>query len=80
MLCRMPAHLDRPDAPYLQIAHQLRQRIESGALAPGERVPSAREIAAEWSVALVTASKALAALSATGLTEARPGLGTFVTE
>ncbi len=63
---------------YRQIVAAIRQRIESGELRPGDPVPSARAITADWGVAIATATKAHAALRAAGLTVARPGVGTVV--
>ncbi|MFK4223301.1 TetR/AcrR family transcriptional regulator C-terminal domain-containing protein [Streptomyces sp. NPDC019890] len=65
--------------PYLRIAAELRHRIASGALRPGDRVPSTRAITKEWGVAMATATKALAALRQDGLVQAVPGVGTVVT-
>src|ERR1700733_9576152 len=62
----------------LRIAAELRAQIESGELAPGERVPSAREITRRWGVAVATASRALAALRDDGLVRPVPGVGTVV--
>jgi len=56
----------------------LRTRAE--AMAPGDRFPSTREIAAGYRVSPVTVSRALATLSAEGLVGTRPGSGTFVAE
>ncbi|MFF0558750.1 GntR family transcriptional regulator [Streptomyces sp. NPDC004266] len=67
-----------PDPPYLRIVTAVRRRIADGELAPGDRVPSTRQIAAEWGVALATATKALTALRLEGLVEARPRIGTVV--
>jgi AcrR family transcriptional regulator len=64
--------------PYRRIADDIRRRISTGALRPGDRVPSARQITREWNVAVATASKALADLRADGLTTAAPGRGTVV--
>ncbi len=66
------------DAPYRQIVADIRARIESGELRPGERVPSARAITREWGVAIATATKAHAALREEGLTVSRAGVGTVV--
>ena len=66
------------DATYLRIVQDVRQRIESGELRPGDRVPSARAIVRDWGVAIATATKAHAALQEAGLTVARPGVGTVV--
>ncbi|MFD5621224.1 TetR/AcrR family transcriptional regulator C-terminal domain-containing protein [Streptomyces yangpuensis] len=64
--------------PYLRIVAGIRRRIADGELAPGDRVPSTRRIAAEWGVALATATKALTTLRMEGLVEARPRIGTVV--
>ncbi|MBW0134243.1 TetR/AcrR family transcriptional regulator C-terminal domain-containing protein [Pseudonocardia abyssalis] len=62
------------------ITGELRRRILSGELAPGERVPSTRAITREWGVAIATASRVLAALQAEGLVRAVPGVGTVVAD
>jgi AcrR family transcriptional regulator len=64
--------------PYRRIVSDVRRRIESGELRPGDRVPSARAITKEWGVAIATATKAHAALREEGLTISRPGVGTVV--
>lgn len=45
---------------------------------PGARVPSNRELTAQYAASPVTVQKAMRALAALGLIEARPGVGTFV--
>ncbi|MGY0062609.1 GntR family transcriptional regulator [Streptomyces sp. LZ34] len=67
-----------PDPPYLRIVTEIRRRIADGELTPGDRVPSTRQIAKEWGVALATATKALTTLRLEGLVEARPRVGTVV--
>ncbi|MEV0530413.1 TetR/AcrR family transcriptional regulator C-terminal domain-containing protein [Kitasatospora sp. NPDC050463] len=64
--------------PYARIAAELRHRIETGELRPGERVPSTRALTQRWGVAMATATKALAVLRQEGLTRAVPGVGTVV--
>lgn len=64
--------------PYQRIVADITRRITDGELAPGDRVPSARQVAKEWEVALATATKALTALRQEGLVEARPRVGTVV--
>jgi AcrR family transcriptional regulator len=64
--------------PYQRIAADLRRRITSGELAPGDRLPSTRQIARDWNVALATATKVLALLHAEGLVTAQPRVGTVV--
>jgi GntR family transcriptional regulator len=63
---------------YYQLSEQLRERIESGALAPGERIPSVQELSALHSISAMTAQKAIAELARRGLVEIRRGVGTFV--
>ncbi|WP_312033900.1 TetR/AcrR family transcriptional regulator C-terminal domain-containing protein [Actinoplanes sp. TBRC 11911] len=63
---------------YKRIVADIRGRIESGDLRPGDRVPSARAMTKEWGVAIATAIKAQQALRDQGLTVARPGVGTIV--
>ncbi|MCG6497442.1 TetR/AcrR family transcriptional regulator C-terminal domain-containing protein [Kitasatospora sp. A2-31] len=66
------------EPPFQRIAAELRRRIATGELAPGERVPSTRRIAQDWGVALATATKALTVLRLEGLVEALPRVGTVV--
>jgi DNA-binding transcriptional regulator YhcF (GntR family) len=61
--------------PSTKITAEIRRQIRSGKLAPGERVPSTREITRRWGVAMATASKVLAALRQEGLVRTRPGVG-----
>ncbi|MEU8520676.1 TetR/AcrR family transcriptional regulator C-terminal domain-containing protein [Streptomyces sp. NBC_01216] len=63
---------------YSQIVAELRQRIETGELAPGDRVPSTRDITKRWGVAMATATKVLTELRREGLVRAVPGVGTVV--
>ena len=64
--------------PYARIAAELRDRITRGELAPGQRVPSTREITARWGVAMATATRVLATLRQEGLVLPVPGVGTVV--
>ncbi|MEU7605159.1 TetR/AcrR family transcriptional regulator C-terminal domain-containing protein [Streptomyces sp. NPDC041003] len=63
---------------YSQIVAELRRRIETGELAPGDRVPSTREITRQWGVAMATATKVLSELRREGMVRAVPGVGTVV--
>jgi DNA-binding GntR family transcriptional regulator len=65
-------------APYQRIAAALRQRIESGELAPGDMLPSITRISQEEGVSKGTAVKALDVLRREGLTYSIQGWGTFV--
>jgi DNA-binding transcriptional regulator YhcF (GntR family) len=68
------------EPPYARIVTEIRRRVDAGELRPGERVPSTRQIAQEWGVALATATKALTALSQSGVVTAVPRVGTVVAE
>lgn len=61
-----------------QIAVDLRERIARGDYQPGELIPSEREIIADWSVAKMTASRAVQRLKSEGLVETIPGRGLVV--
>ena len=60
------------------IAAEIRDKIKSGELAAGDRVPSTREIMRRWGVAMATASKVLFLLKEEGLVRTRQGAGTVV--
>ena len=66
--------------PWEQLAGLLRARIESGELAPGDRIPSVLSLAQEYDLAAGTVRKALAQLQREGLVESRVGWGSFVTD
>jgi DNA-binding transcriptional regulator YhcF (GntR family) len=67
-----------PSDPYQRIADSLRRQIDSGALAPGARVPSTRALARTWKVATATAAHALRSLVHEGVLVAQPRSGTVV--
>jgi AcrR family transcriptional regulator len=56
----------------------IRARILSGDLRPGDRMPSVRQIAQRWGVAVATATKVMAVLRDDGLVDAKVGSGTVV--
>jgi DNA-binding transcriptional MocR family regulator len=63
---------------YLAIAAELAQAIESGQLAPGEKLPPHRVLAKQLGVTTGTVSRAYASLERQALATARVGDGTFV--
>ncbi|MGW6441443.1 GntR family transcriptional regulator [Lentzea sp. NPDC055074] len=65
---------------YMQIVHQVEQAMRLGLLAPGDRLPSAREVVDATAVNPNTVLKAYRELEREGLVEGRRGLGTFVTK
>lgn len=75
----MPRRLERPAAPYLQIADEIRERIRKGDLRPGDSAPSVRGLSREYGVAHATAYKALGVLQAEGYVRSETGSGSVVT-
>ncbi len=63
-----------------QIAKNVHQMLARGALTPGDKLPSARELAAKLSVNPNTIVHAYSQLETDGVIEKRRGLGTFVRE
>ena len=63
---------------YRQMLDQIRSAIYAGALAPGERLPSVRQIAGRLVVNPLTVARTLNELEAAGLVECRWGKGSFV--
>ncbi len=61
-----------------QIVDAVRDRILSGALQPGDRMPSDAELVREFGVSRPTVAKALQELQAHGLVQRKVGSGTFV--
>lgn len=67
-------------AVYAQLVHQVRQAIRMGRLAPGDRLPTAREVAERTHINPNTVLRAYRDLEVAGLVEPRQGSGTFVRE
>jgi GntR family transcriptional regulator len=66
---------------YQQIADHLRQAIKSGTYASDDnKLPSERQLAAEYDVSVLTIRQAIAQLRSQGLVQARQGKGVFVRE
>jgi DNA-binding transcriptional regulator YhcF (GntR family) len=70
--------VEESERPYLRVAAAIRHRITSGALRPGDRVPSTRQVVRDFGVAMATATRALTVLRDEGLVVTRPGSGTVV--
>src|ERR1700753_512418 len=75
-------HLDaRSGVPtYLQLVQQVRQAVRLGVLAPGDRLPTVKEVVAELAINPNTVLKAYRELDLEGLVEGRRGVGTFVSD
>jgi GntR family transcriptional regulator, histidine utilization repressor len=61
-----------------RIRTDIEKKILSGALAPGDRLPTEHELMAEYSCARMTVNKALSALATAGLLDRRKRAGSFV--
>lgn len=71
-------HSDK--AVYLQIAERIKKAVLSGAYAPGEQLPSVRQLALEAAVNPNTVQHAFAQLESEGIILSRGTQGRFVTE
>ena len=65
---------------YLQLMEQVKHAIETGALRPGEQLPSIRPLAEELVVNPNTVAKAYRELEHDGVIELRQGAGAFVSD
>lgn len=77
---RIPVDRSSAQAVYLQIRDRIRRLIESGALQPGEQLPSIRSLAESTKVNKLTVIEAYSVLEADGLVHARQGAGYFVSQ
>lgn len=68
----------RREPIYQQLANNILERIRSGALPPGTRLPTVRQLAQQLGVTRLTIHSAYAELQADGWIEATVGRGTFV--
>ena len=69
---------DRPI--YDQIASQIKDQIISGALQPGQALPSIRALAKELKISVITTKRAYDELEAAGFLYTVAGKGCFVAE
>ena len=69
---------NRPEPPSRTIAAALRDQITSGHYAPGDKLPSERDLATRFHSARNTAREAISILSSEGLVDVQHGRGAFV--
>lgn len=65
---------------YMVIVDQIRELVDSGALAPGDKLPTERVLAEQLGVSRASMREALTALEVMGLIDSRPGSGNYVAE
>ena len=69
-----------PEALYVQVRENIRQKILNKELLPGDRLPTEEELSTQLSISIGTVKEALADLAREDLIIRRPRLGTFVKE
>ena len=74
----MAAERERGLPLYLQLKRMIKAQIQDGRLAPGDRVPSERELSDQFGMSRMTARQALIELVREGLLYREQGRGTFV--
>jgi GntR family transcriptional regulator len=65
---------------YQRIAHDIREKITSGELRPGDRLPSISQLQKQYGVSAQPVKSALLVLQTAGLVEGHQGRGVFVTD
>ncbi|MDD4691034.1 MAG: GntR family transcriptional regulator [Eubacterium aggregans] len=76
----MEWHIDSDRPVYRQLIDQIKIGIIAGVFAPGEKLPSVRELAGQAAVNPNTMQRALAEMEGTGLVYAQRTSGRFITE
>lgn len=67
-----------PVPPYEQVREQVRAQVEAGQLAPGTKLPTVRQLAADLGLAANTVARAYRELEALGVIETRGRAGSVV--
>jgi DNA-binding LacI/PurR family transcriptional regulator len=74
----MPTNPSEKSPLYKNIVEDLRGKIESGELAPGDKAPSTRRLCGLYGVSTITALAAIRELIASGHLQSRPRSGVYV--
>ena len=69
-----------PEPIYRQLVEQVRRLVAAGQMAPGDAMPSVREVAQSLALNPMTVSKAYSLLEMEGLLARRRGMGMVVAE
>ncbi len=64
---------------YFQIMEEIKHLLAAGQLAPGDRLPTVRQLAVDLAINPNTVAKAYDELRREGFLDVRQGIGTFVT-
>jgi GntR family transcriptional regulator len=67
-------------SPYRQLVQQVIAAIAEGRLVPGDQLPAVREVVTQVTINPNTVQRAYREMEHLGITVARAGLGTFVSE
>ncbi len=65
---------------YLQVMDSIKEKIVTGKIPPGEKLPSGRDLALQYTINPNTAARVYQMLEQEQVCFTRRGLGTFVTE
>ncbi len=65
---------------YVQVIQEIKREMIRGKLPPGEKMPSARDLALQYQINPNTANRIYKELEAEALVFTKRGLGTYVTE
>jgi GntR family transcriptional regulator len=71
---------DGPELLYVVVADYLAAQVADGALKPGQRLPSERQLAESYGVAYMTVRRAMKELRERGVVVSVHGKGTFVAQ
>lgn len=77
---QVPSFRRRSQSVSAEVAAYLEERITSGALRPGDRLPSERELAQTLSVSRASLREAMREMENKHLVERKPGRGTVISE
>jgi GntR family transcriptional regulator len=69
---------EMPVPRYYQIFHQLEKSIQENTYAPGDKLPSEKELQLTFDVSRITARRALEEMERNGFVTRRRGKGTYV--
>lgn len=74
------SQIKRIESLPIKIAREIQEKIASGSLKPGDRLPTESELADSFGVSRTVVREAIAQLRHDGIVETRQGVGAFVTE